>query len=114
MYIAINGCAKYGSSGFEELCKILDPSPILGWKYFVNSAFFAAFEFLNLIIGIIISNMDDFIEKERLKLDPELAKLGKTQANIKVLLNKIKKDMALFETHAAILEEIEQQTPKQS
>lgn len=53
-------------------------------------------------------------EKERLKLDPELAKLGKTQANIKVPLNKIKKDMARLETHVAILEEIEQQKPKQS
>ena len=114
MYTPIYGCANYGSCGFEELCKISDPSPILGWIYFVNFAFLATFEFLNLIIGIIISNMDDLKEKGRLKLDPELAKLGKKQANIKVPLNKIKKDMARLETHVAILEEIEQQKPKQS
>ena len=58
--------------------------------------------------------MNDLKEKERLKLDPDLAKLGKTHANIKVLLNKIKKNRVRLETHVAILEEIEQQKPKQS
>jgi hypothetical protein len=29
-------------------------------------------------------------------LDPELGKLGKGEANIKILINKIKKDMTLL------------------
>ena len=65
--------------------------------------------FFNLFIGVIISNMEDIKEKERLRLDPDLARLGKSDPDIKVLLNKIKKDMALLESHVTFLEHAEEQ-----
>ena len=52
--------------------------------------------------------MEDIKQKERLRLDPELANLGKSEANVKVLLNKIKKDMALLESHISFLENVEE------
>ena len=52
--------------------------------------------------------MEDIKQKERLRLDPELASLEKSEANVKVLLNKIKKDMALLESHISFLENVEE------
>ena len=96
MYTAIYGCQNYGYSGMGELCKNSNAFPFLGWFYFVSFVLLATFVFLNLFIGVIISNMEDIKQKERLRLDPELASLEKSEANVKVLLNKIKKDMALL------------------
>jgi len=108
MYTAVYGCQNYGYTGLEELCKSSQAFPFLGWFYFVSFVLLATFVFLNLFIGVIISNMEDIKEKERLKLDPELAKLQKSETNIKVLLNKIKKDMALLESHISSLENLEE------
>ena len=106
MYTAIYGCQSYGYSGMEELCKTSEAFPILGWLYFVSFVLLATFVFLNLIIGVIINNMEDLKEEERLRLDPKLEKLG--NANIKILLNKIQKDMTLLETHISFLDDLEQ------
>lgn len=108
MYTAIYGCKSYGYDGLESLCKGSEAFPFLGWFYFVSFVLLATFVFLNLLIGVIISNMEDIKEKERLRLDPELAKMGKSGANVKILLNKIKKDMALLESHVATLENVEE------
>ena len=106
MYTAIYGCQSYGYSGMEELCKSPEAFPFLGWLYFVSFVLLATFVFLNLIIGVIINNMEDLKEEERLRLDPKLEKLG--NANIKILLNKIQKDMTLLETHISFLDDLEQ------
>ena len=106
MYTAIYGCQSYGYSGMEELCKTSEAFPILGWLYFVSFVLLAFFVFLNLSIGVIINNMEDLKEEERLRLDPKLEKLG--NANIKILLNKIQKDMTLLETHISFLDDLEQ------
>ena len=108
MYTAIYGCQNYGYSGMGELCKNSNAFPFLGWFYFVSFVLLATFVFLNLFIGVIISNMEDIKQKERLRLDPELASLEKSEANVKVLLNKIKKDMALLESHISFLENVEE------
>ena len=108
MYTAIYGCQNYGYSGMKELCKNSNAFPFLGWFYFVSFVLLATFVFLNLFIGVIISNMEDIKQKERLRLDPELASLEKSEANVKVLLNKIKKDMALLESHISFLENVEE------
>ena len=108
MYTAVYGCQNYGYSGLEELCKNSEAFPFLGWFYFVSFVLLATFVFLNLFIGVIISNMEDIKQKERLRLDPELANLEKSEANVKVLLNKIKKDMALLESHISFLENVEE------
>ena len=63
--------------------------------------------FLNLIIGVIINNMEDLKEEEKYKLAPKLEKIDKTEANMKILLNRIKKDMALLETHVSFLDDLE-------
>ena len=112
MYTAIYGCQAYGYSGLEELCENSEAFPFLGWFYFVSFVLLATFVFLNLLIGVIISNMEDIKEKERLRLDPELARLGESEANVKILLNKIKKDMALLESHIATLENVEERRLK--
>ena len=108
MYTAVYGCQNYGYSGLEELCKNSEAFPFLGWFYFVSFVLLATFVFLNLFIGVIISNMEDIKQKERLRLDPELANLEKSEANVKVLLNKIKKDVALLESHISFLENVEE------
>ncbi|SVB77422.1 uncharacterized protein METZ01_LOCUS230276, partial [marine metagenome] len=54
-------------------------------------------------------NMEDIKEKERLRLDPDLARMGKSESDIKVLLKKIKKDMVLLESHVSFLENVEEQ-----
>ena len=112
MYTAIYGCQKYGYSGMAELCKSSEAFPFLGWFYFVSFVLLATFVFLNLIIGVIINNMEDLKEEERLRLDPELGKLGKGEANIKILINKIKKDMTLLETHISFLDDLEKKRMK--
>ena len=112
MYTAIYGCQNYGYSGLQELCKNSEAFPFLGWFYFVSFVLLATFVFLNLLIGVIISNMEDIKEKERMRLDPDLAKLGGSEANVKILLNKIKKDMALLEAHIATLENVEERRLK--
>ena len=108
MYTAIYGCQNYGYSGMGELCKNSNAFPFLGWFYFVSFVLLATFVFLNLFIGVIISNMEDIKQKERLRLDPELANLEKSEADVKVLLNKIKKDMVLLESHISFLENVEE------
>ena len=72
----------------------------------------ATFIFFNLFIGVIISNMEDIKEKERLRLDPDLARLGKSDPDIKMLLSKIKKDMLLLEAHISALENVEERRLK--
>jgi len=108
MYTAIYGCQNYGYSGMEELCKNSNAFPFLGWFYFVSFVLLATFVFLNLFIGVIISNMEDIKQKDRLRLDPELASLEKSEANVKVVLNKIKKDIALLESHVSFSENVEE------
>ena len=108
MYTAIYGCQNYGYSGMEELCKSSIAFPFLGWFYFVSFVLLATFIFFNLFIGVIISNMEDIKEKERLRLDPDLEKLGKSESDIKILLGKIKKDMVLLESHISFLENVEE------
>ena len=112
MYTAVYGCQNYGYSGLEGLCKNSKAFPFLGWFYFVSFVLLATFVFLNLLIGVIISNMEDIKEKERFRLDPELAKLEQSEANVKILLNKIKKDIVLLETHVSLLEDLEQRKLK--
>jgi len=75
----------------------------------VSFVLLATFIFFNLFIGVIISNMEDIKEKERLRLDPDLARMGKSESDIKVLLKKIKKDMVLLESHVSFLENVEEQ-----
>ena len=82
----------------------------MGWLYFVSFILLATFVFLNLIIGVIINNMEDLKQKERLRLDLELEKLG--NANIKILFNKIKNDITLLETHISSLDDLEQKQLK--
>ena len=112
MYTAVYGCQSYGYSGMEELCESSKAFPFLGWFYFVSFVLLATFVFLNLFIGVIISNMEDIKEKERLKLGQGLAGLGKSESDIKILLNKIKKDMVLLESHISFLENVEEQRLK--
>ena len=108
MYTAIYGCQNYGYSGMKELCENSNAFPFLGWFYFVSFVLLATFIFFNLFIGVIISNMEDIKEKERLRLDPDLARLGKSESDIKILLGKIKKDMVLLESHISFLENVEE------
>tara|TARA_Y100000815_G_scaffold273091_1_gene303494 strand:- start:184 stop:1089 length:906 start_codon:yes stop_codon:yes gene_type:complete len=108
MYTAIYGCQNYGYSGMKELCENSNGFPFLGWFYFVSFVLLATFIFFNLFIGVIISNMEDIKEKERLRLDPDLAMLGKSESDIKILLGKIKKDMVLLESHISFLENVEE------
>ena len=112
MYTAIYGCQQYGYSGMEELCKNSEAFPFLGWLYFVSFVLLATFVFLNLIIGVIINNMEDLKEEEKYKLAPKLETTEKTEANMKILLNKIKKDIALLETHLSFLDDLEQKRLK--
>ena len=112
MYTAIYGCQQYGYSGMEELCKNSEAFPFLGWLYFVSFVLLATFVFLNLIIGVIINNMEDLKEEEKYKLAPKLETTEKTEANMKILLNKIKKDIALLETHISFLDDLEQKRLK--
>ena len=112
MYTAVYGCRNYGYSDFEELCKSSQAFPFLGWFYFVSFVLLATFIFLNLLIGVIINNMGDIKEKEKLRQNPELGKPGQAEANIKTLLDKIKKDMVLLETHVSLLEDLEQRKLK--
>ena len=81
MYTAVYGCQNYGYEGLEVLCKNSQSFPFLGWFYFVSFVLLATFVFLNLFIGVIISNMEDIKEKEKLRLAPELAKLEKSEVN---------------------------------
>ncbi|MDA8561096.1 ion transporter [Nitrospinae bacterium] len=110
MYTAIYSCQSYGYLGIEELCQSPEAFPFLGWLYFVSFVLLATFVFLNLIIGVIINNMEDLKQKERLRLDLELEKLG--NANIKILFNKIKNDITLLETHISSLDDLEQKQLK--
>jgi voltage-gated sodium channel len=110
MYTAIYGCQSYGYSGMEELCKSSEAFPFLGWLYFISFILLATFVFLNLIIGVIINNMDDLKEEEKLRLDPEFEKSGNT--NIKILLNKLKKDINLLETYVSSLDDLEKKRLK--
>jgi hypothetical protein len=109
MYTAIYGCKNYGYSGMEDLCKNSQAFSFLGWFYFVSFVLLATFIFFNLFIGVIISNMEDIKEKEKLRLDPDLARMGKSESDIKALLKKIKKDMVLLESHVSFLENVEEQ-----
>ena len=109
MYTAIYGCQNYGYSGAKDLCRDSHAFPFLGWFYFVSFVLLATFIFFNLFIGVIISNMEDIKEKERLRLDPDLARMGRSESDIKVLLKKIKKDMVLLESHVSFLENVEEQ-----
>ncbi|MDC0205937.1 ion transporter [Nitrospinae bacterium] len=113
MYTAIYGCQQYGYSGMEELCKNSEAFPFLGWLYFVSFVLLATFVFLNLIIGVIINNMEDLKEEEKYKLAPKLEKIDTTEANMKILLNRIKKDMALLETHVSFLDDLEKRRLKE-
>ena len=113
MYTAIYGCQNYGYSGAKDLCVNSHAFPFIGWFYFVSFVLLATFIFFNLFIGVIISNMEDIKEKERLRLDPDLARLGKSESDIKVLLKKIKKDMVLLESHVSFLENVEEQRFKE-
>ena len=108
MYTAIYGCQQYGYSGMSELCMSSEAFPFLGWLYFVSFILLATFVFLNLIIGVIINNMEDLKEEERLRLNPEFEKSDQAEANIRILLKKIKKDMVLLENHITHLSNIEQ------
>jgi voltage-gated sodium channel len=110
MYTAIYGCENYGYLGMEELCVNTEVFPFLGWLYFVSFVLLATFVFLNLIIGVIINNMEDLKEEERLRLEPDIEKLS--NANIKILFNKIKKDLFLLETHISFLDDLEQKRIK--
>jgi len=112
MYTAVYGCQNYGYSGLEELCKNPKAFPFLGWFYFVSFVLLATFIFLNLLIGVIINNMGDIKEKEKLKQNPGLGKPGQAEADIKTLIKKIKKDMALLETHVSLLEGLDQKKLK--
>ena len=112
MYTAVYGCQSYGYSGLEELCKSSKAFPFLGWFYFVSFVLLATFIFLNLLIGVIINNMGDIKEKEKLRQNPKPGKPGQAEANIKTLLDKIKKDMVLLETHVSLLEDLEQRKLK--
>ena len=112
MYTAIYGCKQYGYSGMIELCKGSEAFPVLGWLYFVSFVLLATFVFLNLIIGVIINNMEDLKEEEKLTLNPKIEKLGGAESNSKVLLDKIKKDIALLETHISNLDNLEQKRLK--
>ena len=109
MYTAIYGCQNYGYSGAQDLCISSQTFPFIGWFYFVSFVLLATFIFFNLFIGVIINNMEEVKEKEMLRLDPELARLGKSESDIKVLLTKIKKDMAMLESHVTFLEHAEEQ-----
>ena len=91
MYTAVYVCQSYGYSGLEELCISSQTFPFLGWFYFVSFVLLGTFVFLNLFIGVIISNMEDIKEKEKLGLDPELAKREESESNVKVLLTRSKK-----------------------
>ena len=84
----------------------------MGWFYFVSFVLLATFIFLNLLIGVIINNMGDIKEKEKLRQNPRPGKPGQAEANIKTLLDKIKKDMVLLETHVSLLEDLEQRKLK--
>jgi hypothetical protein len=53
--------------------------------------------------------MEEVKEQEMLRLDPDLTRLGKSESDVKVLLTKIKKDMALLESHISFLENVEEQ-----
>ena len=112
MYTALYGCQDYGYSDLEGLCRSSQAFPFFGWFYFVSFVLLATFIFLNLLIGVIINNMGDIKEKEKLRQNPELGKPGQAEANIKTLLNKIKKDMVLLETHVSLLEDLEQRKLK--
>ena len=112
MYTAIYGCQQYGYTGVEELCKNSEAFPILGWIYFVSFVLLATFVFLNLIIGVIINNMEDLKEEQKLRRNPELEKSEKSKTNLKALLNNIKKDMNILETHISFLESLEQERIK--
>ncbi|MBT5968859.1 MAG: ion transporter [Nitrospina sp.] len=109
MYTAIYGCQNYGYSGSQDLCISSQAFPFIGWFYFVSFVLLATFIFFNLFIGVIINNMEEVKEKEMLRLDPDLARLGKSESDIKELLKKIKKDMALLESHVTFLEHAEEQ-----
>ena len=108
MYTAVYGCQSYGYSDIEHLCKRSEAFPFLGWFYFVSFVLLATFVFLNLFIGVIISNMEDIKEKEKLKLDPSLERPGRSESDVRMLLKKIKKDMVLLESHIAFLENMEE------
>ena len=112
MYTAVYGCQSYGYSDMEHLCKGSEAFPFLGWFYFVSFVLLATFVFLNLFIGVIISNMEDIKEKEKLKLDPSLARLGRSESDVRELLKKIKKDVVLLESHVSFLENVEEQRIK--
>ena len=112
MYTAVYGCQSYGYSDMEHFCKGSEAFPFLGWFYFVSFVLLATFVFLNLFIGVIISNMEDIKEKEKLKLDPSLARLGRSESDVRELLKKIKKDVILLESHVSFLENVEEQRIK--
>jgi voltage-gated sodium channel len=108
MYTAIYGCQQYGYSGIEELCKNSEAFPILGWLYFVSFIVLVTFVFLNLIIGVILNNMVDLKKEEKLNQDG----IDETEYNIRILFNKLKKDVDLLENHVSLLDDLEQKRLK--
>ncbi|NEO85829.1 MAG: ion transporter [Spirulina sp. SIO3F2] len=56
MYIAMQGCDRYGYEGFEALCTAPAAHPWLGAIFFVSFVVLGGMVVVNLFVGIIVSN----------------------------------------------------------
>lgn len=56
MYIAMQGCDRYGYGGVEDLCTAPAAHPWLGAIFFVSFVVLGGMVVVNLFVGIIVSN----------------------------------------------------------
>lgn len=73
MYIAMQGCDRYGYSDFKDLCTDPHAQPVVGVLFFVSFVVLGAMIVLNLFVGVIVSNTTESVEELNAE---EAAKIG--------------------------------------
>lgn len=63
MYIAMQGCDRYGYDGLESLCTAPAAHPFLGAIFFVSFVVLGGMVIVNLFVGIIVSNTAESFEE---------------------------------------------------
>ncbi|MBF0275978.1 MAG: ion transporter, partial [Nitrospinae bacterium] len=103
MYIAMYGCNNYGYSGNEALCTKPEAFPVIGWIYYVSFIMIGTFVLFNLLIGIIISKMEDSKMEARDDAELEDITVGKN-ARVLEVIHSLKEDLQNLEKHVHSLE----------
>ncbi|MGB0560705.1 MAG: ion transporter [Spirulinaceae cyanobacterium] len=83
MYIAMQGCDRYGYTGNEALCTTSQAQPLLGALFFVSFVVLGGMVIVNLFVGIIVSNTAASVEELNAEETAEIeAALKEQEAHI--------------------------------